>query len=336
VDSVIYKIVPDFEVARQMLKNDETQAMAYLSEPSAIKDMYDNGFTVKAQGAWINFLQINPFDPKDLSKPHPFLGDKKVRQAVYMAIDRTKSTYNWAVQGVFEQSLITSLWDLWPQYRCDVPAWPNDKEGAKKLLAEAGWVDTNGDGVLECESCTTTAKGTPFKIRMSSYTGWGMEDNEVVVIDELKQVGIDAQVQNYEATVMYSSWADGSFMYKGDFDLIWWDDNPLMPDPQQRSMMWYASDFIPSEKNPTGMNFSRINDPEIDAWLKEAGSTPDTAKRKEAYCKIAKKVNQEYVVQQANGLIPYVSVSAPYIKGWDVNEVYAPMGWDIANWYIEK
>ncbi len=41
-------------------------------------------------------------------------------------------------------------------------------------------------------------------------------------------------------------------------------------------------------------------------------------------------------VQQANGLIPYVSVSAPYVKGWDVNEVYAPMGWDIANWYIEK
>ena len=296
--------------------------------------MIDQGFTVHGSNAFNNRLQLNPWDPQDLTKPHPILGDLKVRQAIFMIVDREAITYNWNIPGIFTTELFTSMFDMWPAFRCDIPAFPSDDAAGIALLEEAGWKDTDGDGFRECDGCTTAEQGTPMKLRVSSYSGWGMEDNEVVIIDELKKVGIQADMVNYEATVMYSSWADGSFMYRGDFDLLWWDDSGVMPDPQQRAMQYYHSSNIPGEQNPTGFNMSRINDPEIDAWIVAGGSTPDNAVRQENYCKAANKLMKVLIYEQHNGAVPYVGIANPRIQDWDANELYAPMGWDIANWWL--
>jgi ABC-type transport system substrate-binding protein len=125
-------------------------------------------------------------------------------------------------------------------------------------------------------------------------------------------------------------------MYVGNFDILWWDDSGVMPDPQQRAIAYYHSSQVPSQANPTGFNMSRIADPEIDAWLEAAGSTPDPTVRQENYCKVANKIMKEMILEQHNGAMPYVGVANSRIQDWDVNELYAPMGWDIANWWIKE
>jgi peptide/nickel transport system substrate-binding protein len=337
LDQIIWQIVPDFEVQRQMLVGNQADLDVNVYDPALVKETHDKGFTMGGGTTpfW-NRIQFNLWDPNDLTKPHPILGDVQVRKALLTALDVKTITANWNIPGLYNAKLGTSLYDLWPQFACNLPAYTYDPEKAKTMLDQAGWKDTNGDGVRECDGCTTAPKGTPMQLRISSYSNWGQEDFEVIMIDELKKVGVDARMQNYEATVMYSSWTDGSFMYRGDFDVLWWDHDPGMPDPQFRTESFYSADFIPSETNPTGMNMSRINDPDIEKWSKEAASTIDVATRKDAYCKIADKLLNGIASEQANGTLTNFAFSNPKLKGWSVNELYSPFGWDAEDWYLEN
>ncbi len=158
--------------------------------------------------------------------------------------------------------------------------------------------------------------------------------NEVVLIDELKKLGVEAYPVNADPTVMCSSWADGSFMYRGDFDILYWDSGPGMPDPQRVSLNLYSSKSIPTESRLNGQNMSRINDPEIDRWLAEAGSTLDLNARRAAYCKVEDKVLNTWVTEQYNGIIPNFQYSQPQVQGWTDNELSTPFGQDAENWYL--
>ena len=336
IDQINWSILGDLEVGRQMLMGGEADFHAWIAGEPQVLETAAAGFTLGGGPTpYWNRIQFNLMDPDNLDQPHPLLGDVRVRKAIVMSIDREAVTYNWKVAGLFEPELITSLYDLWPQFACNFEPFPSDKEAAAALLDEAGWIDEDGDGVRECHGCETAEEGTPLRLRVGTYADWGQEDNELVMVDELKEVGIDMYLENYEATVMYSSWSDGSFMFLGDFDVLWWDHSPGMPDPQFRTDVFYTSKQIPTETNPTGLNLSRIDDAEIDAWAAEAGSTIDNETRRELYCKIAKKVSQEYVAESVNGLLPNFAFSSPRLKGWKVNELYTPAGWDAEDWYVE-
>lgn len=336
LDQINWIVIGDLEVGRQMLMGGEADLHVWIAGEPQVIETAEAGFTLGGGPTpfW-NRIQFNLMDPENLDEPHPLLGDVRVRKAIVMAIDREAVTYNWNVAGLYEAELITSLYDLWPEYACGIEPLPSDKAAAAELLDEAGWTDEDGDGIRECNGCETAPEGTPLRLRVGTYADWGQEDNELVMVDELKQVGIDMYLENYEATVMYSSWADGSFMFVGNYDVLWWDHTPGMPDPQFRTEVFYMSENIPSEANPTGLNLSRINDPEIDAWAEAAGSTIDTAVRKENYCKIAEKVSQVHVAESVNGMLSNFSFSNPALKGWSINELYAPAGWDSEDWYLE-
>ena len=337
LDQINWLIVPDLEVQRQMLMGGESDLDVWVAGEPQVIETANAGLTMGGGGTpFFNRIQFNLRNPQNLNEPHPLLGDVRVRKAILMAIDREAVTYNWNVTGLYQAHLITSLYDLWPQFACNMPAYTYDPQAAMSLLDDAGWTDQDGDGVRECHNCMYAQEGTPLRLQVSTYANWGQEDNELVMVDELKKVGIDLYLQNYEATVMYSSWADGSFMYRGNFDVLWWDHDPGMPDPQFRTDSFYTSANIPSEQNPTGMNMSGINDPEIDAWAAQAGSSVDVGQRKQLYCQIANKVYMDIVSEEVNGVLSNFAFSNPKLKGWSINELYTPAGWDAENWYLEQ
>ncbi|HEV2131159.1 MAG TPA: ABC transporter substrate-binding protein, partial [Longimicrobiaceae bacterium] len=66
-------------------------------------------------------------------------------------------------------------------------------ERARQLLAEAGWIDRNGDGILENE------QGQPFRFTIKTNKGNQVRaDIAEVVQSDLRRVGIDAQPQIVE------------------------------------------------------------------------------------------------------------------------------------------
>ena len=111
----------------------------------------------------------------------------------------------------------------------------------------------------------------------------------------------------------------------------WW------PAPRLRD--FYASWRIPTEENPAGFNCTRVNDPEIDEWLRTAGSTTDVAVRQEAYCNIATKLYNDIVNEWVIGLGNVFGAGANRLQGWQLNEAYMPyaiFGWDAENWYVTE
>src|SRR4029079_4468488 len=79
-------------------------------------------------------------------QPHPILSDLKVRQAIAMAIDKkTSAEQGHGPGGEATCNILTAPANLAsPNTKCD-----QDIEGAKKLLDEAGWKDSDGDGFVD-------------------------------------------------------------------------------------------------------------------------------------------------------------------------------------------
>ena len=77
----------------------------------------------------------------------PQFSDKRVRRALTMLLNREDirdKIFHGLAIIVTGNAFVDS-----PEYNKNIQPWPYDPEQAKKLLSEAGWVDTDGDGVRD-------------------------------------------------------------------------------------------------------------------------------------------------------------------------------------------
>ena len=100
----------------------------------------------------------------NLNNPNaPFLQDALVRQALYHGIDRERlidETVNG--QGIPADSLL--LPENWA-YNPNLPDYSYDAARAGQLLDEAGWIDSDGDGVRDKDGCRWPFGCTPTTTR---------------------------------------------------------------------------------------------------------------------------------------------------------------------------
>ena len=137
-------------------------------------------------------------------KKRPELGDKKIRQAFAYAIDR-----NELVSKVQRGAGIPGNMGILPDdhiwYNPDQPAYAFDAAKAKALLDEAGWKDTDGDGIRDKDG------------RKLSYT-LSLASGEVrigeLIKARLKDVGIDIQVKALESRSRDAN------LKSGDYELL--------------------------------------------------------------------------------------------------------------------
>src|SRR5690606_16602645 len=60
---------------------------------------------------------------------------------------------------------------------------------ARELLAEAGWSDTDGDGIVEKD-------GRPFRFTLETNQGNDLREDIIVIIqNNLREIGVDAQLR---------------------------------------------------------------------------------------------------------------------------------------------
>ncbi|MFP4979165.1 ABC transporter substrate-binding protein [Paenibacillus sp. CN-4] len=114
------------------------------------------------------------------------LSDVRVRQALIYAIDR---------QAIVDKLLFghgtifnTIIHPDDPSYPQDLNPYKYDPNKAKELLAEAGWKDTDGDGVLDKD-------GQKFVLELNYPTGNKTREQSAPIIQQyLRQVGIEVQL----------------------------------------------------------------------------------------------------------------------------------------------
>ncbi len=298
---------------------------------------YDALLTGKAKqvlvpGIWnmaIDFNLSQPFD-KDPSAgaPHPILGDIRVRQAIAQAID-----YDTLVRDVMRGAVKPSTNPFaYGWYECDIPRkYGFDSEAARSLLAEAGWVE-GSDGIRVAKGAMYAEDGTRLSLELQGYTNYEpLDRTEQFIVENLKAIGVEARIQNYDFSIIFGSYEDGSPRQVGDYDLLIFDRGFTI-EPQGEVESIWQSNQIPSPENPSGGNYFRWVNTGADADITAAGSTFDLEKRKEAYCQLGEKISDElpqiylYIFQDGYGF-------SDKLTGYTVS-TWGSMTWGAQNWKL--
>jgi peptide/nickel transport system substrate-binding protein len=285
IDQIVVKIVPEESVERVLMLEGDADIHYWPGEN--IGEEYrtqDNGvnFVKSPTERWVMRLIPNLTMPGDETQPHPFLSDVLVRRAIRMAVD---------VDTILEEVFLGHGEPVWteffrPPYNvCDIPRPAYDLEGAAALLEQAGWTDSDGDGVRECNGCPNAEAGTLMTMDFAIYAEYGesLELAQQLIGENLESIGFDVELQIIEGAIMWAPAEDGGTELAGNFELDMWDDGYPGLDPTD-NIIWsfYLSDNLEAE----GYNVGRWVNEDLDAWLDEL-YTLDEDYRKEVFCEIA-------------------------------------------------
>ncbi len=334
IDKVFFLIVPEASVRMTMMEEEAGDIDFWVTMTTAESSIPIEHINVSSApvNRWLNQLWMNQaargqIDPETgfPTTPHPVLSDVRVRQAMRMAIDTEA-----IVEGVwpgFAKALWTNFFR--PPYNvCDIPKPVVDPAAASALLEEAGWTDTDGDGVRECHGCTT---GAPEGYEMSLEFGIpGDYDAEAqqLISEYLEAVGFDIQISILDAGLLWETFEAGGIEQNADFDIDMWPDGYGGTDPTDYLWGFYHTDSMQPD---WGWNVNRWSNEDFDALLEEA-YTIDEEYRTEIFCELAQILDDE---------LP----SIPLFDGPDVviynNRISGVMAttnalvdWNIADWKL--
>ncbi len=225
IEKIIYKIVNQ-EVAIGQLRNGEVDFINVSADNLSMVEAMNHVNVMKWESFGYQYMGINT--------THPFLSDKRVRQALAYGIDR-----DGIVEGlldgqgqVLNQPFPSMSWAFNP----NVSEYEYNPAKAAELLAEAGWTK---DGAW-----LKNAKGERFEVTLKYPTGNKVRINSAVLIQEnLSQLGIKVNLEIYDfPTLVTMVYTDKDF----DLYLMGWS---LSLDPDQTGIWgadtaWNAVQFV--------------------------------------------------------------------------------------------
>lgn len=232
--------VIDNDIARLVaFQNGETD-MILPSSPQFVEKIREPGWDEKAYSLdWVNMRSGYSFigwqcGPRN-GRLTPF-ADKRVRRAMTMLLDRELMIRDiW--QGVGEVAVGPNNPPS-PAADPSIVPLPYDVDAAKRLLAEAGWIDRNGDGLLENE------QGQDFVFEFTRASGGQViERMQKYLVDQCAAVGI-------RCTPRIVDWSQYDQILKNrDFDsiVLSWSATVPESDPKQ---IWH-----PDSMQNQGHNF---------------------------------------------------------------------------------
>jgi peptide/nickel transport system substrate-binding protein len=241
----------------------------------------------------------------------PIFQDRRVRQALSYAIDK-QELIDGVLLGLGQAATGPFKPDTWV-YNPDVPRYPFDPERARALLAEAGWRDSDGDGILDKDG-----KPLAFTIVTNQGNDLRVKSGEIIQ-RRFREVGVNVKLRVIE-------WASflKEFIDPGNFDatILGWSTGP---EPDQYDI-WHSSKTGPRE-----LNFIQFKNAEVDELLERGRRTFDQAERKKAYDRF-----QEILAEEQPYTFLYVGKALPAVAKRFRGIEPAPAGilYNFTEWYV--
>lgn len=244
---------------------------------------------------------------------NPLFADKRVRQAIAHAVDRVEMI-DGVLLGLGKPATGPYKPGTWA-HNPNVRAYPHDPAKAAALLAEAGWKDEDGDGVIE-------KGGRPFEFEIITNQGNEIRAKCAEIIQRrLAEVGIKVKIRVVEWAAFVKD-----FINKRKFDatILGWTI-PMEPDLYD---VWHSSKTGPEE-----LNFISYKNAEVDALIEKGRETFDQSVRKRCYDRI-----QEIFAEEQPYLFLYVPDALPIIHARFRGVEVAPLGigHNFIKWYVPK
>jgi peptide/nickel transport system substrate-binding protein len=241
----------------------------------------------------------------------PLFQDKRLRQALSYALDK-QEIIEGVLLGFGQKATGPYKPDTWP-HNPNVKSYPYDPEKARALLAEAGWRDNDGDGILEKD-------GRPFSFTIITNQG---NDQRVktgeIIQRRFRELGVEVKLRVIE-------WASflKEFINPGNFDavIMGWT---ISIDPD-------AYDVWHSTKTRAGeLNFIGFKNTEVDNLLEKGRRTLDQVERKKFYDRF-----QEILAEEQPYTFLYVPDALPVVASRFRGVEPAPAGimHNFIRWYV--
>lgn len=294
VDEFKVKVIPDNAAKILALRNGEIDAILGSSRLSA------EGYTEISQDAAFGHAMDDSTNQTrylgmNLNKA-PF-NDPLVREAVSYAVNQQE--LETSVFDGLETAAETLFTNEKPNCGVEVKTYPTDMEKAKQLMKEAGYEDTNDDGILEKD-------GTSLAIHFNYSQSLASVDNAVLSIAaSLKELGFDVTIDAVDMNTWYGA------LMAGEYDLTFYNTAGGSFDPATD-----MSNMAPGAMgDPILCQFSAFfENPEIFA---ELDSTSDSQRVQEIYGMILNGIADQNLLVPVTGTHDLALWNTDKITGYD-------------------
>ncbi len=309
IDRYIYKIIPDRATMFLELQTGGVDMMGltpiqYTKQTDT--DFFRNNFQ-KFRYPVFSYTYLG-FNLK-----YPLFQDKRVRQAIAHAIDK-EEIVDVVLFGLGTPSTGPYVPNTWP-YNPNVKKYDYNPGKAKQLLKEAGWEDSDGDGIVDRD-------GSPFEFTILTNMENRLRMNTATIIQwRLNKIGMKVEIKAIEWSTFINY-----FIHKKRFQavIIGWS---IGIDPDQYDI-WHSSKTRDRE-----FNFVSYANIEVDELLEKGRRTFDIEERKKAYFRI-----QEILADELPYIFLYVPDATPVIHARfrGIKPSAIGISYNLPKWYVPK
>ncbi|MBN1124390.1 MAG: peptide-binding protein [Sedimentisphaerales bacterium] len=307
LDRIVYKFITNDKAAIQSMREGQIDYMRPL--PDQFTELsQDTEFTKEVQ-CLSYWYPATGFFWIGWNQARPFFADQRVRLAMTHAIDR--ETICKKLLNSPDAKVPTGPFYIYgPQSNPDIKPWPFDPDRARQLLDEAGWIDTNRDGIRDKNSIAFRFK---FMIVGGTYLH---EQIAKLVKDQAAKIGIQVDIDPYEWSIFIQRVQERNF---DAVNMAW--GGTIESDPYQ---LWHSSQI-----GNHGSNYCGFNVPEADRLIEEARRTLDPTARNKLYHQFHQIIHD---------LQPYTFVytrpGQRFLHGRFSNVVIHKAGLDEREWFV--
>jgi peptide/nickel transport system substrate-binding protein len=268
IDQVVFRVFTNADAMVAALKKGEidaanavpSSAFAELQSAEGIEAIFGT------QGS-MSELAMNGMGG-GLGDGHPALQDVDVRHAIHHAIDKQvlfdRVINGYGVQGT---TLSVSPDPAWKPAIPEAEQYTYDPAKAQQLLDDAGYVDTNGDGVREMPG---GGQELVFRYAERSESEVAAPIRELIT-GWLEQIGIGTEVSVVDDTQLTDVVASG------EYDLFVWGWTPFVdPDPM---LSYFRCEQLTTSLDAYGYNDANWCSDEYDALYTQQNQELDRTKR---------------------------------------------------------
>jgi peptide/nickel transport system substrate-binding protein len=256
-----------------------------LMDAQALANLQSNtskGHLVSQFGAYVERILVNRADPNRATEdgerastryPHPFFSDLNIRQALSLAIDREAIAKLYGPAGRTTPNLLVSP----GMYASPNTKYEYNLEKAAQLLDNAGWVDSNGDGIREKD-------GIRMSVVSQTPVDAQRQQAQQIIKKSLESIGIEVKLKIIDSSIFFST-DPANLNTRNHFyaDLEQYTTGNLVPDPGTYLKTWTCAEVAQQANNWNGRNFERYCNPAYDALYAQSTREMDPEKRKQLF-----------------------------------------------------
>jgi peptide/nickel transport system substrate-binding protein len=205
----------------------------------------------------------------------PFFKDKRVRMAMTYALNH-KDLLDELYFNLYEPAMCPFHPDSWMHAASNQP-FQQDLDKAEELLDEAGWTDSDADGVRDQ---TVDGKKWKFEFTMTIPVGGTGEQVAVLLKEDLDSIGVRMDIKQLE----WATFSSATHEHRFQANIQAWGTGT---DPDTAKNIWK------SDMYENGRNYVGYANPRVDALFDQGARELDFEKRKLIYQEIDRLIHED-------------------------------------------